>query len=107
MSHLKKYIEDKIEKKILTMTMSDKSKWEIPVYAIILHRIESQMNEPNIVRTFHEEAFKAVELFKNERNLMNWCFTFMKWDDVKDVVKRVDPVLDFDSEWLNSEKTLS
>lgn len=107
MSHFKKRIEEQLTKKTLTITMSDNSKWAIPVWVIVLHRTEDQMEVKNDVVSFNKSLIDAIELFKDENKLILWVSTFMKWEDVKKDAVRLDSDLNFDHEWLNSAKELS
>jgi hypothetical protein len=94
-------------KKRLIVTMSDGSRWGVPVEIIARDRAKNYASEfgDDIDRSLAEDT---VPLFtEHEFEIIDWAQNNMNWDDVKQHAGRMahsEP--DYQEGWVNGDKEL-
>ena len=85
------------------ITMSDNSKWDVPLWLIIINRAEyyAMVDEISIEESINEDT---IPMFKGDTyEIQDWATGNMNWSEVEaasECVCRPD-TLDFQDEWCN------
>lgn len=96
-------------KKMLIVTMPDRSQWSIPVDVIARHRathFAGRLFDGDIDRSLNEET---IPLFtRDPLTIERWCEEMMDWDDVKTHAKQTVPAnVDYHEGWSKGMKRLA
>lgn len=99
--------EEMMSEKILVVTFSDGTRWQIPALFIARHRaayyakLETELNGADYQEIFDGEVEFALE---DEYELEDWAKNNMNWIDVVLVARRLpDGKCDYAKEWMNAE----
>ncbi|MBF0605888.1 MAG: hypothetical protein HQL07_19610 [Nitrospirae bacterium] len=96
-------------KKILTVTMPDRSQWSVPVAVIARHRaahFAGRLFDGDMDRSLNEDTIPLFE--KDPLAIERWCEEMMDWDDVKGDATQVVPAnVDYYEGWSKGMKRLS
>lgn len=92
--------------KYLRITMTDGSKWEVPVRVIAKHRAEHYKHEfgNDLQRSLDEDTMPLF--IADDFEIEDWAANNMDWNDVSFFARKVkepDPPY-FDEGWRNGEK---
>lgn len=99
----------KRKQRFLHVTMTDGSVWEVPVSVIAQNREDSYraMGENPDAEDLAEDLRASwFEEHADDYAITDWAENNMNWDDVADVVKRVQPppAPEFQESWVNGKK---
>lgn len=106
MSGYKDIINEKLKNKELFITMSDNSKWSIPVFIIVTNKANYYAGkDKNNLDVLKEKIDKVIELFNSDTyEIEDWAINNMNWSDVCDYAELVrSESIDYDSEWVSGE----
>ncbi len=95
-------VEHELFKKRLIVTMSDSSKWSVPVEIIARDRADHYKGEFNddLAESLRNDTLPLFE--SDSYEIHDWASNSMNWDDVKAhaiCIKKAD--IDFDDGWVN------
>jgi len=97
-----------IRKAKLRVTMSDGSKWDIPVSVIAKHRADYYKHEfdNDIGRSLEEDTWPFFEQYSCD--IEDWAENNMDWTDVaaKAVRVRDSDDIDYQEGWVNGDKEI-
>ena len=89
--------------KDVIVTFSDGSEWAIKALDIL-----ALAQNFDVKRKNKEIVIDAKDpLLVNDKAMIKWVEKYLKWDDIKDLaeeVKRPQPEIDYDAEWLKANK---
>ena len=90
--------------KVLRVTMSDGSKWDVPLQVIV----ESYLGFYDDITGEDAEAFRVGEAADVQDELKNWAGGDMNWDDVEHraVVAEAPPWPNHRKGWINGHKEI-
>lgn len=88
--------------KVIRLSMSDGSVWEIPAHVVADHRATYYAE---LDGSSYQVEYDLV--LENASELLDWAGNNMDWTDVKQAAKRVrGSLLDFDEEWRCADMTV-
>ena len=89
--------------KDVIVTFSDGSEWAVKALDIL-----ALAQNFDVKRKSKEIVIDAKDpLLVNDKAMIKWVEKYLKWDDIKDLaeeVKRPQPEIDYDAEWLKANK---
>ncbi len=89
--------------KDVIVTFSDGSEWAVKALDIL-----ALAQNFDVKRKNKEIVIDAKDpLLVNDKAMIKWVEKYLKWDDIKDLaeeVKRPQPEIDYDAEWLKADK---
>lgn len=92
-----------LKKKYIT-TMSDGSKWAVPVSIIAGDRAKYYAKEfgGSVERSLNEDTGPLFD--SDDFEIEDWAQNNMNWDDVKDYANLIEPAkCDYQEGWMNGE----
>jgi hypothetical protein len=89
--------------KDVIVTFSDGSEWAVKALDIL-----ALAQNFDVKRKSKEIVIDAKDpMLVNDKAMIKWVEKYLKWDDIKDLaeeVKRPQPEIDYDAEWLKANK---
>jgi hypothetical protein len=106
----KKYSIDEIKKACMVLTLSDGSRWSLPISVIAENRANFYKDEfdGDIQRSLDEDTWTLFA--EDDYEIYDWAGNNMDWDDVEHHLTRLpslEKVLDYYDEWASCEKEIA